>query len=135
MYNQLARKKLRNGSALDITVLPATVQNEILPEAHRLHCAWVVQLWYSHSDDLTLGQAGVGGEPYAPFNPDFADPEPIKSNASLYFSLWNGGTRKVIARGAASFPPDGYSPRLPPEAADRGTVLALQVLKRLDQLR
>ena len=40
----MSAKKLRNGSSLKITVLPASVQGDILPEVQRLQCARVLQV-------------------------------------------------------------------------------------------
>jgi hypothetical protein len=51
MYNQVASQRLQNGIALHITVLAASMERDILPEVHRLHCSWSLQLWYHRSTD------------------------------------------------------------------------------------
>jgi hypothetical protein len=90
IYNQLSGKRLLNGASLRITVLPASVQTDILPEVRRLQCEWVLQLWY-------LGTPG---------RPELVGPRqgPRFSNDSLFFSLWNGGHKESALTGSTSLP-------------------------------
>ena len=140
MYKQLAQQRLQNGATLRVTVLAASMQQDILPEVHRLNCSWVLQLWYHrNADHDAYNPSPPTGMPSdtAPFN----TPEPIGDENSLIFALWNGGTRKVVARGAGPMPrpfafgtapPDPSrpaNPLHPPYAAFRK-----QILKRLNQL-
>jgi hypothetical protein len=135
MYDRLVGQKLRNGSPLEITVLPASVLKEILPEVRRLQCAWVVQLWYSHVD-FTPNSGGVSSNLITPLDPQLDTPgRPFGREDNLFFSLWNGVTQKVLARGSAPLraaprPGLGEPPNLTPFDA-----LAQQILKRLNQLR
>jgi hypothetical protein len=135
MNNLLSTRKLRNNAPLHITVLAASTQKEVLPEVHRLHCPWVVQLWYQHNPDLDLSQAGVSSDPSSAFNPQLGTPPPVGTQDSLFFSLWNGVTKKVIARGAV---PLRLSQTGPPSARHATTApcatLTQQILKRLNQL-
>jgi hypothetical protein len=79
----LSTQKLRSGAPLQITVLAASVEKDIQPEVRRLQCPYVVQLSYQQS--LT---------PVWRYAKDaYGD--------SLLFSLWNGPTGTVIARGAS----------------------------------
>lgn len=58
MYLDLARRRLNDGSRLNIIVFPASSESAILPEVHRLNCTWVVQLRYQQQvDDDVFGQA------------------------------------------------------------------------------
>lgn len=86
-YNHLAEKKLRDGSRLAITVLPASVKRDILPEVRRLQCAWVLEL----SDLSTVSAGGIA--PQSPTTGDLA-------RESVFFTLWNRETKKAIAQGA-----------------------------------
>jgi hypothetical protein len=52
MYQELVGRRLQNGATLQITVLPASMQQEIEPEVHRLNCSWVLQLWYRRNADV-----------------------------------------------------------------------------------
>jgi hypothetical protein len=136
VYNQLSGQKLRNGSSLKITVLPASVQKDVLPEVRRLQCALVVQLWFSHIADSSPMQAGVSsGENFSPLNPLLAGPGPARSEDSLFFSLWNAATGKILSRGSAPL----RSPVVPgPPGLRDGTpctAFAHETLKRLNQVR
>lgn len=113
MYQELAGRKLQNGAPLQITVLPASMQQEIEPEVHRLNCSWVLQLWYRrNADDDAFGQV-----------------EPRSAHFdSVLFTLWSSTTREVIEKGA------GYvslatKPPLTPFALFRK-----QILKKLNRL-
>ena len=113
MYNQLASQPLQNGTVLHFTVLAASVQHAVLPEVQRLRCSWVVQLWYhitSHGDTKMGDQD------------------------SLLFNLWNGETRKVIARGSGVLlrPTEGDASNVPNPLVFSG--LARQIRKKLNQL-
>jgi hypothetical protein len=112
MYQQLARTRLRSGALLHVTVLPASMQQDILPEVHRLDCSWVLQLWYQRSTDY---------DAYGKSQPRSL------LFGSLLFTLWNGTTRKVIERGAG-FVSEGKL-ALTPYA-----VFAKQILKKLNQV-
>lgn len=136
MYNQLTGQKLRGGSPLKITVLPATVQKHILPEVRRLHCDWVVQIWHHDVPDFSASPAGVSsGENFSPLNPLQAGPGPISNRESLFFSLWNVTTGKVLSTGSTPLHP--RTPIDPPDKPDESpcTTFAHQVLKRMNQLR
>lgn len=85
MYKQLAGKELADGTVIKITVLPASVEKDIMPELGRLPCSWVLQLWRAIGDPLSYQS-------------------PVVRNDDVYFSLWNGGTRKAIAKGSSLFP-------------------------------
>jgi hypothetical protein len=115
MYDQLASQRLRNGTALHITVLAASMQRDILPEVHRLNCSWILQLWYHRS-------TGVRG------------PSPMGDQDSLLFTLWNGDTRKVIARGSGVVMREtqGNTSLVPNPLIY--SALARQILKKLNQL-
>lgn len=56
---------------------------------------------------------------------------------SLLFSLWNGPTGKVIARGASLIRPIRGQDRLPPSLVSEPfpcTALTQQIMKRLNKL-
>ena len=120
MYDQLARQRLRNGTALHITVLAASTQRDILPEVHRLNCSWILQLWYHRSTDRDAST----GDAYIPMG----------DHDSLLFTLWNGDTRKVIARGSgiAMRETQGDTSLVPNPLLY--SALARQILKKLNQL-
>ncbi len=136
MYNRLAGQKLRNGSPLKITALPASVKKDILPEVQRLQCAWVVQLWYSPIVDFSQSALGVRSNMIAPLNPQLRSPEtPVGKEGNLFFSLWNGVTKEVFARGSAPLRPARQSGLREPPNLTPFDALAQQILKRLNQLR
>jgi hypothetical protein len=57
MYHQLSRRRLNDGSKLNIIVFPASPESTILPEVHRLNCSWVLQLRYhQQADDDVFGK-------------------------------------------------------------------------------
>ncbi|QNI30540.1 hypothetical protein H7849_15475 [Alloacidobacterium dinghuense] len=113
MYQELAGRRLQNGATLQITVLPALMQQEIEPEVHRLNCAWVLQLWYlRNADEDVSGQALPRG---ARFD-------------SLRFTLWSSSTREVIEQGTG-FVSLATKPPLLPFAPFRK-----QILKKLNRL-
>lgn len=113
MYRQFVGRRLKDSSELNITVFPASLQRDILPEVHRLNCSWVLQLRYHrYEDDDVFSQTQPRG---ARFD-------------SLLFTLWNGTTRKVIENGAGLV--SLGEPLLTPYASFRR-----QVLKALNQLR
>jgi hypothetical protein len=115
MYDQLASQRLQNGTALHITVLAASMQRDILPEVHRLNCSWILQLWYHRSTDREVRS-------------------PMGDHDSLLFTLWNGDTRKVIARGSAVVMREtqGNTSLVPNPLLY--SALARQILKKLNQL-
>ena len=133
MYNQLSGQKLRSGAPLKITVLPASDKKDILPEIRRLQCVWVVQLWY-FEEDPTSSHAAVssgGPTPRSALNPQLVYPQP---KDSLFFSLWNADTQKVLERGSAPLHP---TERLSSPGASNvmpSVGLVRQILKRLDEL-
>lgn len=113
MYQQLDGQILKNGSGLYITVFPASLQRDILPEVHRLNCSWVLQLWlHLYEDDDVFDQSRPRG---ARFD-------------SLTFALWNGATRKVLERGSGFV--SLREPKVTPYAS-----FSKQILKSLNQLR
>lgn len=113
MYQELAGRRLQNGTTLQITVLPASMQQEIEPEIHRLNCSWVLQLWHRrNADEDVFGQV-------PPRNARFD---------SLLFTLWNGTTQEVIENGAG-FVSLATKPPLTPFALFRK-----QILKKLNRL-
>jgi hypothetical protein len=120
MYNQLASQRLQNGTPLHVTVLAASTQRDILPEVHRLNCSWLLQLWYHRSTDRDAST----GDAYIP----------IGDQDSLLFTLWNGDTRKVIARGSgvAMRETQGDTSLVPNPLLY--SALARQILKKLNQL-
>lgn len=112
MYQQLAGRKLQSGAELQITVLPASMQQDVQQEVHRLHCSWVLQLRYQRRTD---GDA-------------FGQPQPRSLPfGNLLYTLWNGTTGKVVERGAGFVSQD--KPYLTPFAAFRK-----QILKKLNQM-
>ena len=113
MYQELAGRRLQNGATLQITVLPASMQQEIEPEIHRLNCSWVLQLWYRrNADEDVFGQV-------PPRNARFD---------GLLFTLWNSTTQEVIENGAG-FVSLATKPPLTPFALFRK-----QILKKLNRL-
>ena len=105
--------KAANGATLQITVLPASMQQEIDPEVHHINCSWVLQLWYRrNADEDVSGQALPRG---ARFD-------------SLLFTLWSSSTREVIEKGAG-FVSLATKPPLTPFAMFRK-----QILKKLNRL-
>jgi hypothetical protein len=113
MYQELAGRRLQNGATLQITVLPASMQQEIEPEVHRLNCSWVLQLWYRRkADEDVFGQV-------QPRSARFDD---------LLFTLWSSRTREVIENGAG-FVSLATKPALTPFALFRE-----QILKKLNRL-
>lgn len=115
----LTTQKLRSGAPLQITVLAAQTEEDVLPEARRLQCPYVVELWY-HQSPLPLGRYVMGDED------------------SLFFSLWNGATGKVIARGASPIRlvQEQNLPRSNPLVAEPTSCAALtqQIVKHLNKL-
>lgn len=84
MYLELARRRLNDGSRLNIIVFPASSESAILPEVHRLNCTWVLQLRYQQQvDDDVFGQTY---------------PRRTRFDTLLY-TLWSGSTRDVIKSG------------------------------------
>ena len=113
MYRWLAGRALKDGSELNITVFPASLQWDILPEVQRLNCSWVLQLWYHRfADGNVFGQTPARG---ARFD-------------TLSFTLWNGKTRKIIKSGGGFV--SLREPMLTPYAS-----LCKEILKALTQLR
>lgn len=113
MYQELAGRRLQNGATLQITVLPASMQQEIEPEVHRLNCSLVLQLWYRRKgDEDVFGQVQPRGA-------HFDD---------LLFTLWSSRTREVIENGAG-FVSLATKPPLTPFAQFRE-----QILKKLNRL-
>jgi hypothetical protein len=117
MHNQLSGQKLLNGSSLKITVLPASVQKDILPEIGRLQCSWVLQLWRTRSSSYSYQS-------------------PVVLYQDIYFSLWNGATRKTIAKGIALFPVPNPRNSLshPTKDSDPAADVAKKVLNSLNKL-
>ena len=116
MYHQLVGQRLQNGTAVQIIVLAASEQRDILPEVHRLKCSWSLQLWYHRRTDREGSFAGMGDQD------------------SLLFSLWNSDTRKVLARGSgvAMRETEGDASRI--LNPDLYSAFAHQILKKLNQL-
>ena len=113
MYQQLAGRRLKNGSKLHIIVFPASLQADIAPEVHRLNCSWVLQLRYRQQvDDDVFGQIYPRGTRFD----------------SLLFTLWNGATGKVLESGGGLV--SLREPPLTPYVSFRK-----QVLKALNHLR
>ena len=113
MYQELAGRRLQNGATLQITVLPASMQQEIEPEVHRLNCSWVLQLWYRRNADQDV----------------FGQVQPRSAHFdSLLFTLWSSTTREVIEKGAG-FVSLATKPPLTPFALFRK-----QILKKLNRL-
>lgn len=113
MFQQLAGRKLKDSSELNVIVLPALKEPEILPEIHHLNCSWVLQLWYQR-----YGEADAFGQ---------SEPRGAQVD-SLYFRLWNGATGKVAESGGGFVSLRGL--RLTPYASFRK-----EILKTLNHLR
>ncbi len=135
---QLSRQKLRSGAPLQLTALAASTEKEVRSEVQRLKCPWVVQLWYQHSPDLNLSQSEISADGDPPFDSQLGSPAPLGHDDSVFFSLWNGATGKVIANGAAPLRLFESQPGLPPNPlrANPTTCRALtqQIIKRLNKL-
>jgi hypothetical protein len=119
LYNQLFREKLRNGAPLNPIVLAASIERDVLPEAVRLRCAWVAQLWYQQKPNW-----GADWD---------------QRQRSLFFALRNPLTGKVIASGAAPVRDNEPWVTVLNDARDSNAIacsaLAKQILERLNQLR
>jgi hypothetical protein len=117
LYNLLSARKLRSGAPLQITVLAALTEKDVLPEVRRLQCPWVVQLRYHGS--FWPGGRYVGDD-----------------EDTLLFSLWNGATGKVIAQGASLIRPVPGQERLYSDAlfAVPCAALARQIMRSLNRL-
>lgn len=112
MYQQLAERRLQSGAVLQITVLPASMQQDILQEVHRLHCSLVLQLWYQlRTDGDVFGKGQPRGLPFG----------------NLLYTLWKGTTGEAVERGAGFV--SQCKPLLTPYAAFRK-----QILKKLNQM-
>lgn len=113
----LSAQKLSSGAPLEITVLAALTEKDVLPEVRRLQCPWVVQLRYHGS--FWPGGRYVGDD-----------------EDSILFSLWNGATGKAIADGASLIRPFAVKDRLASNAvlAVPCAALAQQIMKRLNKL-
>jgi hypothetical protein len=117
MYKQLAQRRLKNGTVLHVTVLAASIQQDVLPEVHRLNCSWVLQLWYHRSTDATNILSG-----------------PVGDQDSLLFTLWNSATLKAIARGSGIAMRESYgNGALVPNPIPYSD-FAHQILKKLNEL-
>jgi hypothetical protein len=113
MYQELAGRRLQNGATLQITVLPASMQQEIEPEVHRLNCSWVLQFWYQRNgDENVFGQVQPRGTHFD----------------SLLFTLWSSTTREVIEKGAGFVSLATKPPQTP------FAVFRKQILKKLNRL-
>ena len=123
VYNRLSAKRLHNGSPLKITVLPASLQKEILPEVQRLQCTRVLQIWYDHS---YIQPGAVSGSR----SQSVLRPEPTYED-SLFYSLWNAANQKVIGRGSVPLSWRLESGEAPNVGA--GITLAQQTLKWLNR--
>jgi len=88
----LAPQILRTGATLQITLLAASTEKNVLPEARRLQCPYIVELWYRQSHPAS-GRYAMGDQDslFSKWNDE----------DSLLFFLWNGATGKVIARGVS----------------------------------
>ncbi|UWZ86921.1 hypothetical protein [Occallatibacter riparius] len=107
MYQQLAGQRLRNKAQLNIIVLPASLQRDIVPEVQRLHCSWVLQLWYyQHQDNDVFRESEPRGVPFD----------------RLVFTLSNGATRKIVESGGGLISLRG--PVLTPYESFRKQILA-----------
>jgi len=112
LYTLLSAQKLKSGAPLQIMVLAALDEKDVLPEVRRLQCRYVVQLLY-HSG---FGGGRTNGE----------------DQDSLVFSLWNGVTGKAIANGASLIP---GRQRLPSTSMNATCAdLALRIMKNLNKL-
>ena len=116
----LSAQKLKSGAPLQITVLAASVEKDIQPEARRLQCPYFVQLTYQPSRATVTR--------YAIY--DYED--------SLAFSLWSGATGEILAKGASPIRLIRGQDRPPPSPliAERMpcTAITQQIIKRLNRL-
>ncbi|MGC1296289.1 MAG: hypothetical protein WA869_14745 [Alloacidobacterium sp.] len=125
----LATQELRTGAKLQITLLAASTEKDVLPEARRLQCPYIVELWY-HQSHPASGRYAMGDEDslFSQWN----------DGDSLFFSLWNGDTGKVIARGASPIRlvQDQTVRRSNPLVAEPSpcAALAQQIVKHLNKL-
>jgi hypothetical protein len=120
LYKVLSAQKLTSDAPLQITVLAALQEKDVLPEVRRLQCLYTVQLWYQRS----IWPKGAG--------------RTMDDGDSLLFSLWNSTTGKVIAHGASPIrlihPGGVRSPDpLVPEPGPC-VVLTQQIMKSLNKL-
>lgn len=116
----LTAQKLTSGTPLQITVLEALQEKDVLPEVHRLQCPYTVQLWYQRNP-WPKGTRRT-----------------LDDGDSLLFSLWNSTTGKAIAHGASpirlTHPGGVRSPDpLVPEPGPC-VVLTQQIMKSLNKL-
>lgn len=113
MYDLLSARKLKNGAALNITVLAAQIEEAVPSEVRRLRCPYVVQL----RDHRSLWNAGR---------------PPLGGTESVLFTLWRGDTGQAIIDGASLIPGDRHATK----AAFTATCadLAEQILKGLNKL-
>ncbi len=128
LYNHLAGKKLHDGVSLKITVFPASVQKDILPEVRHLQCARVVQLWYDHRINNQPG--AVSGVMPGGYGQSVMQPEPTYED-SLFYSLWDTVTQKVLGRG--SIPLSWHTVTGEASNKSAGVALAKQTLKWLNK--
>lgn len=112
MYMQLAGRRLKDGSKLNIVVFPASPESAILPEVRRLNCPWVLQLRYHQQRDDDV----------------FRETYPRRTGFdSLLYTLWNGSTREIIKSGSGIVSVGDHL--LTPYAS-----FGKQILKALNQL-
>lgn len=137
MYKAIVGHKLNDGTQVRITVLAASTQKELLPEARRLQCTSVLQLWFHRNvdNDSYDRDAGTG---FSSPEPMIEKPAPIGDQNSLIFTLWDGETQKVLLRGSGPLPTgmDNFSG---PDALHAGSIrqmpylaFAKSILKKLN---
>lgn len=125
----LATQILRTGATLQISLLDASTEKDVLPEARRQQCPYIVELWY-HQSHSASGRYAMGDQDslFSKWN----------DGDSLSFSLWNGTTGKVIARGMSPIRlVQDQNLRGPnPLVAEPGPCAALsqQIVKHLNKL-
>lgn len=112
MYMQLAGRRLKDGSKLNLVVFPASPESTILPEVHRLNCSWVLQLRYHQQKEDDV----------------FRQTYPRRTGFdSLLYTLWSGSTREIIKSGSGIVSLGDHP--LTPYAS-----FGKQILKALNQL-
>lgn len=113
VYKQLSEKRLSDGSPLKITVLPASVQKDIVREMVQLQCSWVLQLWQANRGPLSYKS-------------------PVILYDDVYFSLWNRATWKAVLKGVALFQHPNPQHK-DPKAINPAAELANKVVNRLNK--
>lgn len=137
MDKQLEGHRLPDGTRLNITVLAATIDQQVLPEVRRLRCTRVLQLWFHGNADGDLYSSGSPVDlPTADPEPVETFPQPIGDQDSLIFTLWEPETQRVLARGASPLVYTSPVPGERPMFITRPYIaLANQILKKLKAKR